>query len=131
MSSSSMQAIRIHDYGGTDQLMLENAPRPEPKAGEVLVRIKAAGVNPADWKFRQGFMKAYVPLNFPWTPGLEGAGVVEAGGEGVAAFKPGDAVFCPPKAPHAEDTVAPPPPVALQTPARSFLEGARGPGGAP
>src|SRR5437762_13604800 len=107
MSSQTMQAVRIHQYGGADQLNLEDAPRPEPKAGEVLVRIKAAGVNPADWKFRQGFMKAYVPLNFPWTPGLEGAGVVEALGEGVTAFKVGDAVFGPINNTYAEYTVAP------------------------
>jgi len=130
MSTNSMQAIRIHAYGGVDQLKLENAPRPEPKAGEVLVRVKAAGVNPADWKFRQGFMKAYVPLNFPWTPGLEGAGVVEAVGEGVTAFKPGDAVFGPINATYAEYTVAPATELALKPAALSFEEAASVPVGA-
>src|SRR5213083_2458185 len=107
MSSQTMQAVRIHQYGGADQLNLEDAPRPEPKAGEVLVRVLAAGVNPADWKFRQGYMKAYVPINFPWTPGLEGAGVVEAVGPGVTAFKPGDAVFGAINATYAQYAVAP------------------------
>src|SRR5712691_3773192 len=93
MSSKTMHAVRVHDYGGADQLKLEDAPQPEPKEGEVLVRLKAAGVNPADWKYRQGLYKAFLPLSFPWTPGLEGAGVVEAVGPGVTAFKPGDAVF--------------------------------------
>jgi NADPH:quinone reductase-like Zn-dependent oxidoreductase len=130
MSSKTMKAARIHDYGAADQLKVEDAPRPEPKAGEVLVRVKAAGVNPADWKFRNGYMKAYVPLNFPWTPGLEGAGVVEAVGEGVTAFKPGDAVFGPINATYAEYTVAPAGELALKPAALSFEEAASVPVGA-
>src|SRR3982074_186001 len=130
MSSNTMHAVRIHDYGGADQLKLEDAPRPEPKAGEVLVRLKAAGVNPADWKFRQGYMKAYVPLTFPWTPGLEGAGVVEAVGEGVTDFKPRDAVFGPINGPYAEYTVAPAGELALKPGSLSFEEAASVPVGA-
>ena len=51
MANATMQAIRLHDYGPADQLVFEQAPCPEPKENEVLVRIKAAGVNPADWAF--------------------------------------------------------------------------------
>src|SRR5258706_13151214 len=130
MSANTMQAIRIHEYGAADQLKLEDALRPEPKAGEVLVRLMAAGVNPADWKFRQGYMKAYVPLSFPWTPGLEGAGVVEAVGPDVTAFKPGDAVFGPINATYAQYTVAPVVELALKPAALSFDEAASAPVGA-
>jgi NADPH:quinone reductase-like Zn-dependent oxidoreductase len=130
MASKTMQAIRVHQYGGLDELKLESAPRPEPKAGEVLVKLKAAGVNPADWKFRQGFMHAFMPLNFPWTPGLEGAGVVEAVGPGVTAFKSGDAVFGPINATYAEYTVAPVTDLALKPQALSFEDAASVPVGA-
>ena len=130
MSSNTMRAVRIHAYGGPDQLKLEQTPRPEPKAGEVLVHLKASGVNPADWKFRQGYMKAFVPVNFPWTPGLEGAGVVEAVGPDVAAFKPGDSVFGPVNATYAEYTAAPAGELALKPASLSFEEAASVPVGA-
>jgi NADPH:quinone reductase-like Zn-dependent oxidoreductase len=93
MSELKMQAVRIHDYGGPEVLVYEQAPRPQPKAGEVLIKLKAAGVNPADWKMRGGAYKQFMPLQFPWTPGLEGAGIVEAVGEGVASFRPGQEVY--------------------------------------
>jgi NADPH2:quinone reductase len=54
MLEIKIQAARVHDYGGPEVLLIEQAPRPEPKAGEVLIRVKAAGVNPADWKMRGG-----------------------------------------------------------------------------
>lgn len=130
MSSKTMKAARMHDYGAADQLKVEEAPQPEPKAGEVLVRLKAAGVNPADWKYRSGAYKAYVPLNFPWTPGLEGAGVVEAVGADVNSFKPGDAVFGPINGTYAEYTVAPAGELALKPAALSFEEAASVPVGA-
>ena len=92
MSKQMMKAIRIYDYGGLDALVLEEAPRPEPQAGQVLIRMQAAGVNPADSAARSGMFKQFMPLQFPWTPGLEGAGVVEALGEGAAGFKAGQEV---------------------------------------
>src|SRR5258708_18959327 len=130
MSSKTMRAIKVHDYGGADQLKLEVTPRPEPKEGEVLVRLKAAGVNPADWKFRQGSYKAFMPLSFPWTPGIEGAGVVEAIGEGVTAFKRGDAVFGNINAAYAEYAVVPAGDLAPKPAALSFEEAASVPVGA-
>lgn len=93
MSAQTMQAIRVHNYGGPEQLKLEQVPRPEPQAGEVLIRVHAAGVNPVDWKFRQGWMKDFVPMQFPYIPGTDLAGVVQEIGPGVTAFQEGQAVF--------------------------------------
>ncbi len=93
MSDKTMQAIRAHDYGGPEVLVLEQAPRPEPKADEVLIRVRAAGVNPADWKYRSGAYKQFMPLQFPWTPGLDGSGTIESVGANVTAFKKGDEVY--------------------------------------
>ncbi len=61
--------------------------------GEVLVRVYAAGVNPADWKLRSGRMKDFRPSTFPYVPGADLAGVVAKVGTGVTAFQPGQAVF--------------------------------------
>src|SRR5215207_198072 len=88
-----MQAIQAEDYGSPEVLVFGQAPRPEPNADQVLIQLKAAGVNPADWKFLAGFYKQFVPLQFPWTPGVEGAGVIEAVGTNVTTFKKGDEVY--------------------------------------
>ena len=93
MSNKTIQAIQAHNYGGPEVLVLENAPRPEPNADQVLIRLRAAGVNPADWKYRSGAFKQFVPLTFPWTPGMEGSGIVEAVGANVTALKKGDEVY--------------------------------------
>jgi NADPH:quinone reductase-like Zn-dependent oxidoreductase len=61
----TMQAIRVHQYGGPEQLKLERIPRSEPQAGEVLIRVHAAGVLPADWKVRQGLFQDWFPIQFP------------------------------------------------------------------
>lgn len=95
MSNETMQAALIHDYGDAEQIKIERVPRPEPKAGEVLVRLNAAGVNPADWKMRGGAYKQFMPLSFPWIPGLEGAGIVEAVAPDIKDLKKGDAVYGP------------------------------------
>jgi NADPH:quinone reductase-like Zn-dependent oxidoreductase len=88
-----MRAIRVHQYGSADQLTLEQIARPAPRDGEVLVRVRAAGVLPAEWKMRQGFFKSIFPASFPYTPGSAFAGVVAEAGAGVAGFAPGQAVF--------------------------------------
>ncbi len=93
MNDHQMKAIRASDYGGPDVLKLEEVNRPEPQADQVLVRLNAAGVNPADWKNRTGMYKQFMPLQFPWTPGIEGSGVVEAVGPDVQRFHPGDEVY--------------------------------------
>ena len=61
MSTQTMRAVQVHRYGGPEQLKLEEKPRPQPQTGEVLVRVYAAGVNPIDWKIRQGLMKEFSP----------------------------------------------------------------------
>ncbi|HEY3344721.1 MAG TPA: NADP-dependent oxidoreductase [Anaerolineaceae bacterium] len=106
MLNITMQAISVHDYGGPEVLVLEQVPRPQPQPGQVLIHVFAVGVNPADWKFRSGFMKQYMPLSFPWIPGLEGAGTVEAIGEGVTNFQLGQAVYGAFTSSYAEYAVA-------------------------
>ncbi len=95
-----MKAVRFHGFGDASVLQYEEAPRPEPKAGEVLVRIIATSVNPLDWKIREGYMQGMMPITLPFIPGGDIAGVVETVGEGVSDFAAGDAVFgrVPPQA---------------------------------
>ena len=92
----TMKAIRIHAYGGPSVLVYEDAPRPQPGSGEVLVRIHAAGVNPVDWKVREGNRKQTLNHSLPLIPGWDVSGVVEATGSGVAGFKKGDEVYSRP-----------------------------------
>ncbi len=101
-----MQAIRLHDYGGPDALVFEKTARPTPAANQVLIRVKAAGVNPADWKYGNGAYKQFMPLQFPWTPGLEGAGIVEAVGTDVSTYKKGQEVYGRISGSYAEYAVA-------------------------
>ena len=93
MSDTVMQTIQAQDYGGPEVLVPAQVPLPEPNADQVLIQLKAAGVNPADWKYRSGAFKQFVPLQFPWTPGMEGAGKVQAVGINVTGFKKGQAVY--------------------------------------
>ena len=83
-----MKAIRVHEYGPSEVLKYEMAPTLEPAEGEALVRIEAAGLNFIDVYHRLG----RYPLPLPFTPGVEGAGVVESVGPGVSGLKPGDRV---------------------------------------
>jgi NADPH:quinone reductase-like Zn-dependent oxidoreductase len=98
-----MRAITIDAYETRPQL--REIPKPQPGEGELLIRLRAAGVNPMDWKARDGLFKQLWSADFPVVLGFDGAGVVEAVGPGVvaAAFRPGDAVcgqFVPqPKSP--------------------------------
>lgn len=90
-----MRAIAISKYGGPETLDLVELPKPAPGAGELLVKVSACGVNPVDFKIRQGV----VPLGhrFPLILGYDVSGVVEAVGEGVEDFRPGDEVFYTPE----------------------------------
>jgi NADPH2:quinone reductase len=83
------KAIRIHKYGGPEVMSYEDVPTPQPKAGEVLIRQSAIGLNFIDVYHRTGL---YPAASMPFTPGSEGAGEVIAVGEGVTEFKPGDRV---------------------------------------
>jgi NADPH:quinone reductase-like Zn-dependent oxidoreductase len=87
------QAVRFHSYGGPEVLVLEEMSRPQAGAGEVLIRVHAAGVNPLDWKVRAGHLKDWLPHRLPLIPGWDVSGVVEAVGHDVTAFKIGDAVY--------------------------------------
>src|SRR5436305_13615665 len=89
----TMKAIRIHNYGGPKVLHYEDAPRPKPQAGEVLVRVYEAGVNPIDWKVREGYMTDFWPHKFPLILGWDLSGVVEKLGRGVSRFKIVDEVY--------------------------------------
>src|SRR5215471_15653288 len=88
---ATMKVIRVHEFGGPEVLRLEEVPTPRPAAGQVLVRVHAVGVNPYDTYMRNGAYTIKPPL--PYTPGSDGAGVVEAVGEGVKTVKPGDRVY--------------------------------------
>jgi hypothetical protein len=87
-SDDAMKAIRVHEYGGVDVLILEDLDRPHPRPGEVLVRHQHIGVNFIDIYQRRGFYRA--PL--PFRAGNEGAGIVEAVGPDVYDLRPGDRV---------------------------------------
>lgn len=89
-ATATMKAVRIHSFGGPETLVLEDVPIPEPKPNELLVRIFAAGVNPVDWKIREGHL-GQLPL--PQTMGVDFSGIVEETGSRVGDFSAGDAVF--------------------------------------
>ncbi|HVP52895.1 MAG TPA: NADPH:quinone reductase [Terriglobales bacterium] len=86
-----MKAIRVHEFGAPQVMKLEEVPDPKPGAGQVAVRVHAAGVNPVDTYIRSGAYARKPAL--PYTPGSDGAGVVEAVGEGVKRLRVGDRVY--------------------------------------
>lgn len=88
-----MNAVHIHDYGGVDVLHYEDAPRPTPSAGEVLIRVIATTVNPFDCAVRSGYMGSYFNYTFPLILGTDVSGIVEEVGPGVTDFSPGDEVY--------------------------------------
>jgi NADPH:quinone reductase-like Zn-dependent oxidoreductase len=90
---ATMQAVRFHSYGDPEVLVLEEVPRPQASATEVLIRVHAAGVNPIDWKVRAGHIKEWLQHRLPLIPGWDVSGVVEEIGPGVTAFNIGDAVY--------------------------------------
>jgi NADPH:quinone reductase-like Zn-dependent oxidoreductase len=91
-----MKAAQIRSYGDSEVVEInQSASSPnDPSEGKVLVSVKAAGVNPSDWKLREGFFKQMVPLQFPATLGMDFSGVIEKVGVGVASdLKQGDEVY--------------------------------------
>jgi NADPH2:quinone reductase len=86
-----MKAILVREFGGPEVLKLKEVPTPKPAAGQVLVRIHGAGVNPYDTYMRAGTYAIKPPL--PYTPGSDAGGVIEAVGDGVKKVKPGDRVY--------------------------------------
>lgn len=101
---ATMKAVRIHAFGGPEAMRYEDAPRPEPKAGEVLIKVHATTANPADYKMASGRLG---PLPLPFTLGFDFSGTVEALGQGVTKWKIGEAVFGTAVGSFAEYRVAP------------------------
>jgi NADPH:quinone reductase-like Zn-dependent oxidoreductase len=131
MPPQTMKAIQVQQYGGPEELKLEEVARPEPGIGEVLIRIYATGVLPIEWKIRQGAFHDIMPAPFPYIPGSAVAGVVEAVGPGVSEFRRGQAVFGRSnKGSYAEYTTAAVENLALKPEALSFDEAATISGGA-
>jgi NADPH:quinone reductase-like Zn-dependent oxidoreductase len=88
-----MKSVQVKQYGGEEQLQMVDVPQPAPGAHQVLVRIAATSFNPVDPKRTSGAMRQIFPLQFPFTPGGDFSGVVEAVGKDVEAFRAGDEVF--------------------------------------
>src|ERR1700733_10158836 len=88
--TQKMKAVRIHSFGGPEALCFDDLLTPEPGAGEVLIRVHAAGVNPIDWRVREG---QFASLPLPRTLGCDFSGVVERLGPGVTDFFAGQSVF--------------------------------------
>ncbi|ARH89786.1 NADP-dependent oxidoreductase [Streptomyces sp. MOE7] len=106
--TTQMRAVSQRRYGGPDVLEIVETDRPTPGPGQALVRVRAAGVNPADWKIRSGAVRKFGEP--PITLGLDLCGVVEAVGEQATRFRPGDEVYgCafPPHGSYAEYVVVP------------------------
>lgn len=88
-----MKAVFINSYGSAENLIYGDLPEPEPAKGELRISVKAASVNPVDWKVREGRLKFLSGKNFPMIMGTEAAGVVDALGPGVTGFSIGDRVY--------------------------------------
>jgi NADPH:quinone reductase-like Zn-dependent oxidoreductase len=97
MPVKTMKAIRVHEFGGPEVLSYDEVPIPQPKPGEVLVRVRAVGINPPDWYLRDGFNilppEWRPPVPLPIIPGTDVSGVVEAVAADVRGFSVGDEVF--------------------------------------
>lgn len=87
-----MKAVVFRSYGPPDVLRLADIPKPKPKPNQVLIRVRAAGVNPSDAGLRRGDLKWLFPVRLPKIPGSEVAGVVEAVGQRVTTVRPGERV---------------------------------------
>jgi NADPH2:quinone reductase len=116
-----MRAVVFDAFGGSEKLRMAEVHKPAPAAGEVLIEVHCASVNPVDWKIREGMLAELFPYEFPIVPGWDAAGVVAGLGKGVTAFRVGDRVYAycrEPKVQHgtyaeyvtmAADAVAPMP----------------------
>ncbi|KAF0116240.1 MAG: alcohol dehydrogenase zinc-binding domain-containing protein [Rhodobacteraceae bacterium] len=91
-----MKAARIHAYGASSEIRIEDAPLPTLNDDDVLIRVVATSVNPVDWKIRKGYLKSFIPYELPLIMGWDVSGVVEKTGPAVTRFKPGDAVYSRP-----------------------------------
>jgi NADPH2:quinone reductase len=124
-----MRAVAMHAFGGPEVLVVTDLPRPRAERGELLIRTLAAGVNPVDWKIREGSLSK-ISHGFPLIPGWDVAGVVDELGEGCQRFRKGDRVFAYARKPHiqwgtyAEYVAVPERHVAWMPPSLLFEEAA-------
>ncbi|MGE0581909.1 MAG: NADP-dependent oxidoreductase [Steroidobacteraceae bacterium] len=129
MAADDMLAVRMHAIGGPGVLRLERVPVPQPAAGQVRIKVVAAGVNPVDWKIRERGFGRTISADSPWIPGYDVAGTIDAVGEGVSGWQVGDAVVASlqraAQGGYAEFAIAPAEDVA-RAPARWSLETAAG-----
>src|SRR3954466_4861790 len=88
-----MKAVTFTDYGPPEVLRVADAEEPHPGEGQIRIAVRAAGVNPIDWKARSGAMRQMMPLSFPVIDGREASGVVDEVGPGVSDVAVGDEVF--------------------------------------
>ncbi|HEY4147747.1 MAG TPA: NADP-dependent oxidoreductase [Chitinophagaceae bacterium] len=91
-----MKAIVMNEYGNAGVLKYEDVAKPVPADNEVLIRVKATALNPIDSKIRNGYLQAVMPIHFPFTPGWEAAGIIEAAGKNVTSLRAGDEVYTRP-----------------------------------
>ena len=117
-----MKAIRVHEFGGPEKQVLEDVPDLHPGAGQVVVRIRAAGVNPADTYMLTGTYA--VKPQLPYTPGFDGAGEVLELGEGVTRFATGERVYVYASGTYAEQALCPEARVYHLPEHASFAQGA-------
>ena len=89
-----MLAATFAEYGPPEKLSVGEIPRPTPGAGELLVQVAAAGLNPIDCRIRSGELRHFLRVGLPFVSGSDIAGIVEAAGPGANRFHAGDAVFC-------------------------------------
>lgn len=117
-----MKAVQFDHFGGPEVLEIRDVPRPVPASGEVLVAVKAAGINPGEIGIREGQLEARWPTTLPCGEGSDFAGIVEELGEGVAAYAAGDEVcgWSDQRASHAEFVVAPTSQLTRKPPGVSF-----------
>lgn len=121
----TQQAIQFYRYGKSDELVINDILLPIPSDKEVLVRIVAAGVNPIDWRLREGFKQ--MPL--PFTPGVEASGIIEAIGKKVTSFEVGEEIYGAIDHCYADYALASPDRIFLKPAHLSFEEAAASGGG--
>lgn len=95
-NKTEMKAARIHQYGGSVEIKLEKVAIPEPAEGEVLIKIYAAGVNPIDWKIREGYLAELIPHKLPLTLGWDFSGEIVSLGKNANKWRISDAVYARP-----------------------------------
>jgi NADPH:quinone reductase-like Zn-dependent oxidoreductase len=88
-----MRAVRFSEYGDPEVLRVADVEEPHAGPGQIRIAVRAASVNPIDWKYRSGMLAEQMPLELPYTPGYDAAGVVDEVGEGVDGVAAGDEVF--------------------------------------